>query len=237
MSSSQSPLKWPPDPRLLSQPTTSLPPPLIEGLATRVRNHVNPLSAAHRFPAEPPHWEQAYANLDQPFHLDIGTGSGRFLLAMAQHYPDWNYLGIEIRRALVDRANSWKQRLSLTNIHFLFANINVTLPYLFSPGDLARVTIQFPDPWFKKRHQKRRVVQPELVQDLARLMPAQASVFLQSDVEAVADEMAQRFLQHPAFINPSGSRLAHNPFGIPTLREFQCTCLGLPVYRYHLIRS
>jgi tRNA (guanine-N7-)-methyltransferase len=216
--------------KTLSQPRST------KKLTHRVRNHVNPFNAQYQIPADPPHWEGVYAHLSQPFHLDIGTGSGRFLLTMAQQQPQWNFLGVEIRQPLVERANHWREELQLPNVHFLFANILVSLPYLFSPGDLARVTIQFPDPWFKKRHHKRRVVQPQLVAELARLLLPGSPVFLQSDIEEVAVEMMQRFCQHPSFVNPYPRSLDHNPLEIPTEREQHCLHLGLPIYRYWLIR-
>ena len=157
---------------------------------------------------------------------------------MAQQYPDWNFLGVEIRRPLVERANAWVQELGLKNIHFLACNINVTLPHVFAPGDLERVSIQFPDPWFKQRHHKRRVVQPELVATLATLMAAGTEVFLQSDIQDVAVEMEARFTEHPGFCNVNGNavELEGNPFGIPTYRETACEAKGLPIYRYWLER-
>lgn len=203
-------------------------------LSQRVRNHVNPLNGQYQIPAEPPHWERTYARLSQPFHLDIGCGPGRFLIAMAQAHPDWNFLGVEIRSPLVERANGWTEATGLDNLHFVFANINVTLPYLFAPGELARVTIQFPDPWFKNRHHKRRVVQPELVAALALRLQAGGQVFLQSDVEGVATEMAARFAEHPDFTPPQV--LTTNPLGTPTERELACSAKGLPIYRYCLER-
>lgn len=210
--------------------------PLQRGLNHRVRQHVNPLQVQYQQPTPPPHWERVYRRLGQPFHLDIGTGSGRFLLRIAREQPQWNFLGVEIRQALVERANAWRDELQLDNLHFLFANINVSLRHLFAPGDLSRVTIQFPDPWFKKRHHKRRVVQPQLVADLAVLLQPGSPVFLQSDIQAVAEEMATRFLEHPQFWDPHAGPLDHNPFGIPTQREWHCQQLGLPIYRYWLER-
>lgn len=219
-----------------AQTVGEIAPPAATGLTQRVRNHVNPLSARHQIPVEPPHWERIYPRLDQPFHLDIGTGSGRFLVAIARQQPDWNFLGVEIRRPLVERANQWRDELSLDNLHFLYANITICIRQLFSPGDLSRVSIQFPDPWFKKRHHKRRVVQPQLVADLADLLLPTSPIFLQSDIEEVAEEMAERFLEHPAFVNPQQGKLDRNPLAIPTLREIQCLRLGLPIYRYWLMR-
>lgn len=224
------------DIRSWQQAAQTIAPPSTAGLTQRVRNHVNPLSTRHQIPVDPPHWPEIYADLDRPLHLDIGTGSGRFLLAMAQHQPQWNFLGVEIRQPLVERANQWRDQLGLDNLHFLYANINVSLRRLFKPGDLSRVSVQFPDPWFKKRHHKRRVVQPELVADLADLLRPGSLVFLQSDIEELAVEMAERFLQHPAFEDPHQGRIEHNPLGIPTLREVQCQRLGLPVTRYGVVR-
>ncbi len=153
---------------------------------------------------------------------------------MAQAQPDWNFLGVEIRSPLVERAQGWVEALRLDNLSFLFANINVTLPYLFAPGELARVSIQFPDPWFKNRHHKRRVVQPELVAALAHCLQPGGTVFLQSDVAIVATEMAARFAEQPDFTPPVS--LAANPLGIPTEREVACQERGLPIYRYCLER-
>lgn len=59
----------------------------------RVRQHVNPLSLKYQTPPAVPLWEQVYANLSQPLHLDIGCARGQFLLAMAQQQPDWNFWG------------------------------------------------------------------------------------------------------------------------------------------------
>ena len=131
----------------------------------RVREHVNPLSSKYQTPPSIPDWGTLYAQPDLPLHLDIGCARGRFVLQLAQIEPRWNYLGLEIRGPLVDQANQWRTEQGSQNLHYLSCNANNTLrPLLQSlpSGWLQRVTIQFPDPWFKKRHHKRRVVQPEL---------------------------------------------------------------------------
>ncbi|MFM6424789.1 tRNA (guanine(46)-N(7))-methyltransferase TrmB, partial [Planktothrix sp.] len=94
-----------------------------------------------------------------------------------------------------------------------------------------RVSIQFPDPWFKKRHQKRRVVQPELVNYLAHYLGEGGEVFLQSDVEEVAIEMCDRFSEHSAFHRSQNDWLTENPFSLPTERELSTLDRGEPVYR------
>ncbi|MFN6482635.1 MULTISPECIES: tRNA (guanosine(46)-N7)-methyltransferase TrmB [unclassified Nostoc] len=203
--------------------------------AVRVRQHVNPLGKKYQTPASPQDWEKIYAKPNQSLHLDIGCAKGLFLLNMSKIEPNWNYLGLEIREPLVLEANKLRSEFGLTNLHYLFCNVNNSLHSLLSslpPGSLQRVTIQFPDPWFKTRHAKRRVVQPELVADLATYLAVGGIVFLQSDMEFVAVEMRDRFAENPAFEKiGTGEWLAENPLPVPTERETYTQNKGEPVYR------
>lgn len=206
----------------------------------RVRNHVNPLSQKYQTPVTPLDWDKIYAEPNRPLHLDIGCGKGRFLLNMASLEPNWNFLGLEIREPLVQEANHWRDEPLVTNLHYLFCNVNNSLQSLLGSlpvGTLQRVTIQFPDPWFKNRHAKRRVVQPELVAELATYLATGGIVFLQSDVEAIAVEMCDRFDAHPAFQRQSKEQwLAENPLSVPTERERSTLSRGEPVYRALFVR-
>ncbi|MEH2449462.1 MAG: tRNA (guanosine(46)-N7)-methyltransferase TrmB [Nostoc sp.] len=208
--------------------------------AVRVRQHVNPLGKKYQTPASPQDLEKIYAKLNQPLHLDIGCAKGQFLVNMAKIEPNWNYLGLEIREPLVGEANKLRSELDLTNLHYLFCNVNNSLHSLLSslpPGSLQRVTIQFPDPWFKTRHAKRRVVQPELVADLASYLAVGGVVFLQSDMEFVSVEMRDRFAAHPAYQKMgAGEWLAQNPLPVPTERETSVLSRGEPVYRALFVR-
>ncbi|NMF62944.1 tRNA (guanosine(46)-N7)-methyltransferase TrmB [Brasilonema octagenarum] len=201
----------------------------------RVRQHVNPLAQKYQTLIDPLDWEKVYAKPKAPLHLDIGAARGRFLLSMAKIEPDWNFLGLEIREPLVVEANKWRDELGLTNLHYVFCNVNNSLRSLFSSlpkASLQRVTIQFPDPWFKNRHAKRRVVQPELVTELAEFLIPGGIVFLQSDIEFVALEMCDRFANHPAFQRlGTGEWLAQNPLPVSTEREIGTINKGEPVYR------
>lgn len=201
----------------------------------RVRQHVNPLSHKYRYPINPPDWNQVYQDMTQPIHLDIGCARGKFLLQMAQLYPEINFLGIEIREPLVMDANQERDRLGLSNLDFLFGNMNVAPEILLQslPADrLFWVSIQFPDPWFKQRHSKRRVVQPELVIALAKYMVAGGIVFLQSDVELIALEMTARFQENSNFVRQHSTLwLEKNIFPVSTEREKSTYNKGQPVYR------
>ncbi|MGF1482525.1 MAG: tRNA (guanosine(46)-N7)-methyltransferase TrmB [Cyanophyceae cyanobacterium] len=200
----------------------------------RVRQHVNPLSQPYQVPVIVPDWTEIYP-ASQPLHLDIGSAKGKFLLQMAQLQPQKNFLGVEIRKSLVLEANLKREHLELPNLYFLFCNVNVSLNLILSslPTDILQIaTIQFPDPWFKHKHVKRRVVQPELVEILAQYLVEGGFVFLQSDVQAVAQEMSQRFNSHRAFQKQHQSPwLAANPLPVPTEREQSTLARGEPIYR------
>jgi tRNA (guanine-N7-)-methyltransferase len=200
----------------------------------RVRQHVNPLSQKYCSVIETPDWATIYHPLQQPLHLDIGCARGKFLLQMAQVKPDINFLGVEIREALVTEANEIRDRLELNNLHFLFGNMNTSALSLLSSFNqpIATVSIQFPDPWFKQRHSKRRVVQPELVQAIAQFLAPDGRVFLQSDVEIVATEMRDRFAENAHFKQTHPETwLVENPLPVPTEREIACFNLNRPIYR------
>lgn len=201
----------------------------------RIRQHVNPLSRRFHATFSPPDWSTIYADCDRPLHLDIGCARGRFLLEMAQQHPQINFLGVEIREPLVAEANDIRDQQALRNLHYLFTNINNSLRSLLSSlpeGKLRWVTIQFPDPWFKTRHAKRRVVQPEFVQGLVDALPPGALVFLQSDVLGVATEMRALFQDDPRLnLTHTEPWRSANLFPVPTEREIATLNKGEPVYR------
>ncbi|KAF5836399.1 putative methyltransferase-domain-containing protein [Dunaliella salina] len=107
-----------------------------------------------------------------------------------------NYLGLEIRHPLVDRANSWATRLGCgQEVRFVNTNATISLATMLSsyPGPVRLVCIQFPDPHFKRRNHKRRIFQPNLVRDVASVLEPGGCVFLQSDVEEVSVAMRNVF--------------------------------------------
>ncbi|KAF6158851.1 hypothetical protein GIB67_012494 [Kingdonia uniflora] len=212
----------------------------------RMRQHVNPLTSTFMVPAEIPDWKQVYSDPSLPLMVDIGTGSGRFLIWLANKSPDTrNYLGLEIRRKMVERAQLWIKEMALSNIYFIFANAAVSFEQLVStyPGPLMFVSILCPDPYFKKRHHKRRVVQKPLVDSILKYLRPGGQVFVQSDVLEVAIDMRSQFdaeshaIQHIDTLDSSGilcddkGWLPSNPMGIRTEREIHAEFEGAKVYR------
>jgi len=180
-----------------------------------------------------PQWSKVYAEPFLPLHLDLGSASGRFLLQMAQKYKDWNYLGLEIREPLVERANQWKDELGLTNLYFFHGQAHIVLQPLLESlpiGVLQFVSINFPDPWFKRRHHKRRLVTPQLVQTLATYLQPHGKLFIQSDVEELFKNICGLFADN-SYFQVVDEWVEQNPFGIPTDRENSVIRLGRFIYR------
>ncbi len=196
----------------------------------RVHQHVNPLSPYYRQEPEPVDMG-VFAVPDKPLHLDIGCARGRFILRMALAEPEWNYLGVEIREPLVAEANEIAAEEGLTNLHYYFCNAMLWLERLLEnvpEGRLQMVTIQFPDPWFKKRHAKRRMVNAELVDAVVSKLAPGGKVFVQTDIEFLADEMFSLFSAEPRLTEVA---IDANPFPVKTEREKAVEDKELPVYR------
>lgn len=208
-----------------------------------MRQHVNPLSRLHQQPRSLPAVAELFADPTLPLHLDIGCARGRFLLELAALQPTWNHLGVEIRRPLVDAAEAERQQLGLENLRLLFCNANVSLdPWLaqLPAGQLQRVSIQFPDPWFKAKHHKRRVLQPPLLLALAGALPEGGWLFLQSDVPAVIAPMLELCEACGCFVRPAGDGRpwrADNPLPVASERERHALAQGLPVQRVLFVRN
>jgi tRNA (guanine-N7-)-methyltransferase len=202
-----------------------------------VRQHVNPLSRFFQLPLELPPPQKLFNDPGRPVHLDIGCARGRFLLALAQQQPELNHLGVEIRRALVAAAEADRQQLGLGNLHYLFCNANISVEgwlTALAPGQLDLVSIQFPDPWFKKRHHKRRVLQPALLLSIAAALEPGKRLFMQSDILDVIEPMVAVTEASGCFSRPATDARpwrATNPLPVPTERETYVLEQGLPIYR------
>jgi tRNA (guanine-N7-)-methyltransferase len=209
----------------------------------RFRQHVNPLASQYQLPTLiSEDWPtNVFTDCSKPLFCDIGCGKGGFLLDMAASCNDYNYLGLEIRPLVVKYAKERVARHDCSGrLEFLGCNANVDLARIlerYQQADeklLQRVSIQFPDPHFKARHAKRRVVTPELVETLARNLHPQGQIFLQSDIQSVLDDMRLQFRESPHFqdaLSEEDEYLPGNVWGIPTERELSVLKQGLPVYR------
>jgi tRNA (guanine-N7-)-methyltransferase len=182
--------------------------------------------------------------------LDIGCGKGGFLLDFATsqlqdtQQEKKNYLGLEIRPGVAQYAQD--RILNRSHLHghlsFIGCNANVDLQRILSlymsgdnDAELGSVSIQFPDPHFKSQHVKRRVVNQDLVLTLAKFMKEGKTIFIQSDVQELLDDMRERIREQSMYfedeIEDITEYMLDNPLGVPTEREISVLAKDLPVYR------
>ena len=157
-----------------------------------MRQHVNPLSSNFNQIERIPALNEMFGDSKLNLHLDIGCAAGEFLFDLALINTSWNYLGIEIREKLVKNAKLKVIQREFKNLYFVFGNANNILNDVqskFIIKNLKSISFNFPDPWFKKRHNKRRVIQPEFINILSNLLRKGTLIFIKTDVKDLFDYM------------------------------------------------
>ena len=157
-----------------------------------MRQHVNPLSRHYNEIEKIPSLIEIFDNSVLPLHLDIGCAAGEYLINLALNNKNWNYIGIEIRERLVETAKLKVLEKEINNLYFIFGNANNILNNYhnkFIVKNLKSISFNFPDPWFKKKHFKRRVIQPEFVNFLSNSMERESLIFIKTDVKDLFEYM------------------------------------------------
>ncbi len=208
-----------------------------------MRQHVNPLSQFFQLPLELPSKSSIFKHSHYPIHIDIGSAKGEFLIELASRYPMWNFLGLEIREPLVISSERKRKELALQNLKFLFCNVNISLDAWLSELDsnqLKRVSIQFPDPWFKRKHFKRRVLKTTLLNSISRYISKDGELFIQTDILKLFESMNNVINKSTYFDRKAINGyllLDQNPYSVITDRELFVIRKNLPVYRAMYIRN
>ena len=208
-----------------------------------MRQHVNPLSQFFQLPLSLPSKNILFEKSHYPIHLDIGSAKGEFLIELATKYPYWNFVGLEIREPLVSLCEKKRRKLELTNLKFLFCNVNVSLDEWLSDldfGQLKRVSIQFPDPWFKRKHFKRRVLKTNILNSIAKAMSKDGEIFIQSDIFKLIEYMTNTIDKNRYFTRKNVGDLRSidkNPYNVMTDREIFSLKKNLLIYRVMYIRN
>lgn len=144
-----------------------------------------------------------------PVMLEIGSGMGETTSQLAHDEPELNYIAIEVYEAGLGQLMLRAERLGVTNLRLLHGDAVVLLTEHVAPGSLHGVRIFFPDPWPKKRHHKRRLVQPEFLRLVASRLAVGATLHLATDWAHYADQMLKVCHAEPALRN----RFADEPGG------------------------
>lgn len=152
------------------------------------------------FKAEPLDFNAAFANA-APVMLEIGFGAGEALLSFAQAHPELNCVGVEVHPPGVGHLLLGIEQAQLSNVRVIMHDAVEVLERQIAPESVSRVHVFFPDPWPKKRHHKRRLIQPEFVALLARVLAPNGTLRLATDWEHYAHHMREVLDASDQFIN------------------------------------
>lgn len=140
----------------------------------------------------------------QPVTLEIGFGNGESLRQLAQKQPEQNFLGIEVHGPGVGHLMIQLQQYQLSNVRILKHDAMELLRHHLQPGSLQRVLLYFPDPWHKRKHNKRRIVQDEFAELVHRALIPGGILHMATDWEDYARQMMNVLSAHPGFNNQAG---------------------------------
>lgn len=168
---------------------------------------------------------------DRPVILEIGFGNGDATWRMAEAEPQHNFLAVEVHRPGVGRLLLWLEERGIDNVRVVCADAVEVLRERVPPGSLGGVRIYFPDPWPKKRHHKRRMLQPAFVELLASRMRSAAILHLATDWAPYAEHMLEVLRGSDRFENlsPTGGSCQRPEWRPRTKYEHRGERLGHPV--------
>lgn len=188
-------------------------------------------------------WHQYFGN-DNPIHIELGMGKGKFISELSAKYPDINFIGIDMYDELVRRAGEKAQELHRLekgeqprNLCLVRWNIE-QIEDVFAEGEAERIYLNHSDPWPKKRHEHRRLTHPRFLQKYQVMLSATGEIHLKTDSALLFEyslntfsEMRFRLRHITLDLHREGTPSDH----IFTEYESKFVSQGMPIYRCEAI--
>jgi len=169
-----------------------------------------------------------------PLALEIGCGTGHFILELATSQPQTNFLAIDIYNKGCLKTCRKLDSAGLSNVRVLRTEARFLLFNGLAPASLSAVYINCPDPWPKKRHRQRRLVNQEFLDILSHYLCGDGELFFATDVEDYAQDVANALCELPAYHNQLATEISHHLPGYPSSKYMQRFLeLGQPIYYQH----
>ena len=153
--------------------------------------------------------EQLFGN-SNPLVIEIGFGMGDSLAQMAQANPDKNFIGLEVHQPGIGRLLNLVEKQQIQNIRVINGDAVEWLEKHFTDASIARANIYFPDPWHKRKHHKRRLIQTPFIDLLASRMQTDGLLHVATDWQPYANDISKIMENHPQFKNIADSGLYAN---------------------------
>lgn len=182
-------------------------------------------------------WRERFGN-DNPVHIEIGMGKGRFITALAAQNPGINYVGIERFTTVTYKALKKQQELKLTNL--ILVNFDAEkINDVFDEGEVERLYLNFSDPWPKDRHAKRRLTAPGYLKKYDGILTKEGRIYFKTDNRPLFDFTLESVKE--AGWNTEGltydlHNSEYNEGNIMTEYEERFSSMGTPINRVVLYR-
>lgn len=186
----------------------------------------------------PVDWQAAFGLPESAgLELEIGCGAGGFALEYARRHPMTRCVAFEWRKKYAREVHFRAQQKGLANLKVIEGDARLEVPKLFTAESLDCIHLQFPDPWWKRAHQKRAILQLEFTQFLLTLLKVGGRFDFRTDVEDVGVR-GLTVLEQAGFHNPLGPGVFHPyaPDEVPSTRERRYLVSQQPVYRARLVK-
>ena len=155
---------------------------------------------------------------NNPVIVEIGFGMGDSLLAMATKVPGKNFIGIEVHKPGIGKLLMGIGKEAVNNVRIIDHDAREVMEHCFSDSSLDGIQIFFPDPWHKKRHHKRRLIQAEFVDLLTHKLKPGGLLHLATDWQPYAEQMLEVLEKQPCLINEAGTGKVSTSSDRPTTK-------------------
>ncbi len=164
----------------------------------RIRTHANPLSCTQHF--EKLDAKKVFPEFNGKLDFEIGFGQSVFIRNHAKSHPERLVVGIDVRKKTVEVMQERVKQDNIKNIYLAFGNGSICLSEMFENSSLDNIFIFHPDPWLKRRHLKRRLVNPDLLITAKQKLKIGGRIYVSTDVEPLWAEMLKTFEENKNFI-------------------------------------
>jgi tRNA (guanine-N7-)-methyltransferase len=170
---------------------------------------------------------------DAPLEVEVGSGKGLFIQGAATASPDHDFLGIEIARKYAHYCAARLSKRDITNAVMINGDAERVFRELLPDNSLAAVHVYFPDPWWKKRHHKRRVMNPRFLKDVTRTLAPACRLHFWTDVGDYFEATLELLADETPLLGPLevAERPASHDLDFHTHFERRTRLSELPVYR------
>lgn len=181
---------------------------------------------------EPLNWQEFFGN-DHPVEIDVGCGRGLFVVTSSVARPDVNVLGIELDYREGRRGARRLKKLQAANARILGGDVQQAFDRFVPPRSCDAIHVYFPDPWWKKKHRRRRVFTDALVNQMVQLLKPRGMVHSWTDVEEYFGVISALMDHDPRFetLPPPAEREPSHDMDYQTSFERKKRKLGCPIYR------